>query len=261
MNNGGDVLRITRRDMEVLEALNKLRVLDIDTITTLCGFSQHCKCANRMAILYKNGYVKYEQKAMTTKKYYFLSQKGMNTLFPAEVRKGKKGEYRFYREPPRYRESNLNHEIITANVLCYLLKWNPALTINDFQSDREMQQMKPQQRKKLRHCCDLFCEKYRIKVEVELTKKDMKRLQNNIAYNGNKYVQVWVVGNNEIYNRLVAVKKKYVYFDIHIIKLEELENNPIIFEDLYENLMKKNRVIKSKKEDVAEGQINLFEKL
>ena len=240
-------MKLTERDMNVFYALNKLRILDIDTIAQLCGFPKYNKCADRMAILYKNGYVDFNQQGMNTKKHYFIKQKGMNVLIPGEERISKTGvKYIHYQEPPKFRQNNVNHEVTTAKVLVYLLRCNPELTIKDFKTDREMQSFIPMKRKTFRHCCDLFCEKYRIKVEVELSNKDKTRLRNNLSLNGNGYVQVWIAGNTPVYNRLVAERKRYPQFDIHIIKLEELEEHPINFNELYEELLKINPTLLEK---------------
>lgn len=234
-------MRITKRDRRVFIALNKLRVLDIETVASLCGFTRYNKCADRLTILYNNGYVDYNQQGMTSKKYYKITQKGMNVIFPGEERTSKRGKkYIYYKEPPRFALNTLNHEITTAKILSYLLQCNPELTIDDFKSDREMQTFSPQNRKTFKHCCDLLCEKYRVKVEVELTNKDKPKLRRNISFNGKNYVQVWITGKNSVYNRLMAEKKRYPQFDIHVIKLESLETEPVILSKLYDELLKKN---------------------
>ncbi|WP_291630925.1 hypothetical protein [Clostridium sp.] len=234
-------MQLTLRDIKVLKALDKLRVMDIDTIQKLCGFPAYNKCADRLAILYKNNYLQFEQFAVSTKRYYFLTQKGMNVICPGEKRISKSGkEYIFYRDPPAFNISNLNHELITAKVLVYVLKCNPELTIDDFKSDREMQSFSYLQRKTFRHCCDLLCEKYRVKIEVELSKKDNIRISRNISLNNNTYVQLWIASQNDVYNRLIKEKSNYRNFNIVVVKLDELEKEPIILSKLYEDLLKSN---------------------
>ena len=244
-------MRITKRDKSVLIALHKLRVLDIETIASLCGFTRYNKCADRLHILYENGYVNYNQQGMTSKKYYFIKQKGMNVIFPGEERVSKKGKkYIHYKEPPSFSLSKVNHEVMTAKVLSYLLHCNPRLEIKDFKTDREMQSFSPHKRKTFKHCCDLLCEKYRVKVEVELTRKEKTKLRRNISLNGKNYVQVWIAGNNSVYNNLLAEKKRYPQFDIHVIKLESLEKEPIVLSDLYEELLKKNPQMLEKMQEI-----------
>ena len=215
--------------------------MDIETIQKLCGFTTPKKCGSRLAILYKNGYLKFEQFSVSTKRYYFLSQKGMNVICPGEKRISKSGkEYIFYRDPPSFNIANLNHEIITSKVLAYILKCNPELTIDDFKSDREMQSFSYMKRKSFRHSCDLLCEKYRVKIEVELSKKDNIRISRNISLNNNTYVQLWIASQNDVYNRLIKEKNRYRNFNIVVIKLDEFEKEPIILSKLYDDLLKSN---------------------
>lgn len=234
-------MRITNRDKNILMALNKLRVLDIETVTSLCGFTQYCKCANRLAILYENGYVNYNQQGITCKKYYYITQKGMNTIFPGEERISKKGKrYIYYNKPPTFRQNNVNHEVLTGKVLSFVLKCNPELTIEDFKTDRDMMACDFNKRKMFKHFSDLQCEKYRIKIEVELTRKNIDRLRRNISYNSKSYVQVWIAGSTSVYNVLIAEKKRYPQFQIYVIKMEKLEEEKIILSDLYNELLGKN---------------------
>lgn len=255
-------MRMTKRDLQVFKVLNKLRVLDIETIAALCDFPQYNKCADRMAILYKNGYVDYDQQDMTKRKYYRLKQKGMNVIFPGEERVSKRGKkYIHYKEPPKFVLNNLNHEITTAKVLAYLLKCNPELTIDDFKSDREMQNIEPKKRKTFKHCCDLLCEKYRIKVEVELTNKDKTRLRKNISFNSKSYIQVWIVGSNSVYNRLMAEKRRYPQFDMHVIKLDDMEKEPIVLTKFYDEFLGRNPQILEKMEEIEMLKKQLQEKM
>lgn len=240
-------MRITKRDKNVLKALNKLRVLNIEIITSLCEFTHYKRCAERMAILYQNGYVNYYQLDVVSKRYYFITQKGMNVIFPGEERISKKGrKYIQYQKPPRFRLTTLNHEILTAKVLSYLLEWNPELALDDFKTDRDMQEFDPQKRIYNKHLSDLQCEEYHIKIEVELSIKDKKRLRNNIFLNTKNYVQVWITGTNRIYNRLINEQKRYPEFFIRVIKLEELTKEPIILAALYDEFLRKKSELAEK---------------
>lgn len=242
-------------------ALNKLRVLDIETATFLCGFTRYNKCADRLAILYKNGYIDYNQQGMTCKKYYYIKQKGMNVIFPGKERMSPKGKkYIHYKNPPTFRINNVNHEILTAKVLSYILKCNPELTMNDFKTDRELQVFDPKKKKMFKHFCDLLCKKYRIKVEVELTAKNKKRLRKNISLNSKSYVQIWIVGSNRVYENLMAEKKRYPQFTIHVIKLESLEKSPLILSKLYEEFLQKNPDILEKMKEIERLKKEKIEK-
>ena len=243
---------LKERDKLVFKTLEKMRFLDALTITKLCGFTQYCKCVNRLSILCENGYIQYEQQTITSKRYYFLTGKGMNILFPPEKRVNKKGKvFNSYKKIPRFSLVKANHEITVANVLTYLLKCNPELTIDDFETDREMQKKTPEQKKLLRHCCDLLCKEYRVKVEVELTSKQKKLVANNISLNGDKYVQIWIAGSNQVYNLLLKLKKQYSYYFIVVIRLEELEQQPLIFSKLYDELLEFNPRIERKERQLS----------
>ena len=188
---------------------------------------------------------------MTSKKYYYIKQKGMNVIFPGEERISKKGKkYIHYKEPPTFRQNNVRHEVLTAKLLSFLLQCNPELSIDDFKTDRELQVFDPNRRKMFKHFSDLQCDEYRIKVEVELTLKNKKRLRRNISYNSKSYVQVWVAGNNPVYDSLIAEKKRYPQFTIHVVKLESLEDAPIILSELYEELLRKNPQILEKMQQI-----------
>ena len=240
------------RDKLIFKTLEKMRFLDGRTIAKLCGFSNYHRCLNRFSILCKNGYIQYEQVSVISVKYYFLTGKGMNLIFPPEIRVNKKGEeFYSYKKIPRFSLVKANHEITVANILVYLLKCNPNLTIDDFETDRYLQKKTIEQKRYLRHCCDLLCEKYRIKVEVELTSKKKSVVEQNISLNGDKYVQLWITGTEQVYNQISRLKKQNPYFYIKVIRLEELEQEQLDFNKLYEELLEFNPRIESKEKQLS----------
>lgn len=248
-------MELQERDILIFKTLNKLRVLDIDLVKELCNFGGYRVAANRLRILYDNNYLDYYQESVSSKRYYYLAQKGMNVLFPGIKKKHKKGKhagevYWSYKEPPKFKKNQLDHEIMISRVLAHLLKCNPELTIDDFQTDREMQMVMPQKRKMIGHCCDLQCEKYRVKIEVELSAKDKVRLARNVMHNTNAYVQLWIAGSNPVYNRVINEKKRNPSFAIKVIKLDEIEDNPIVLSELNVWLFKKNPELAEKLQEI-----------
>lgn len=242
-------MRITERDIIVLKALDKFRVLDILTIQKLCNFTSYKICSRRMNILLQSGYLKYYQETVSSKRYYLLTQKAMNFLYGRQERRSYKGTtYIRQKKPPKFRKNTLLHEITVANSLYYILKCNDELSMFDFLTERELQMTKDYDRKKKEHLCDLFCEKYRVKIEVELTLKNKKDLLLNFYSNTANYVQIWIVGNNQIYNRLKKLKEENNNFSVYIIKLEELENISIDLAQMNKELFRFNAILREQLE-------------
>lgn len=234
-------MRILEKDILILRLLDKLRCLDAHTIARLCGYYSHHKAANRMADLVKEGYVKVERLSTNSRNYYVISRKGMNVLYPRKEVISKNGlKYVKYPQPPNFSVTHYRHEIITANILAHILKCNPELTIDDFKSDREMQGKTSDDKKYIRHYCDLLCEKYKVKVEIELTLKKYSVIQENIALNGDDYMQLWITDTNAVYNSLTKLKDEMPYFSIEIVKLEDFENTNIKFSELHKKLLENN---------------------
>lgn len=244
-------MRITERDILVLKALDKFRVLNISLIQNLCSFTSYKKCTRRMAILLENGYLKYFQETVSSKRYYQLTQKAMNFLYGREEKRSSHGTtYIRQKKPPKFRKNTLDHEIVIANVLCYILnlKSNCELSMFDFLTERDLQMRKEYDRQRKEHLCDLLCEKYRIKIEVELTMKNKKDLLLNFYSNSANYVQLWIVGNNQIYNRIKQLQEENSKFCVYIIKLNELENTDINLKEMNRELFRTNTLLKEQLE-------------
>lgn len=224
---------LKQRDIFMLKAFDKLRVMDIQTTQKLCNWTSYFKCANRLQILCDEKYIKCYQENMIAKKYYHLTQKGMNTIYK-DIKK----------KPPTVSKTTINHEILVANVLYYLLQCNQNLTMNDFMTDRELMCMKSYNQKKREHLCDLFCKKYRVKIEVELSLKKISELSKNFYMNGYDYTQVWIVGNTTIYNRLKKLKENNQKFNCYIIRLNELDKHDINLKSMYDELFSKNEYLR-----------------
>lgn len=261
-------MRLTERDLKILGLLHKLRVLDIETLYELADFTRYNKCADRMAILTKSGYVKYQQYYGSVKKYFTITQKGMNILYPREEKttKDNKKVYIAQKKPPTIKFTLINHEITVAKALLHLLKCNEELTVDDFKSDRDMMMsMDYHTKMKTQHFCDLICDKYRTKVEVELSPKKKDELSKNFYLNGNGYVQIWIVSSNLLYNRLNEFKKMNSDYTVEIIKVEDLNIRHINLAKLHEKLFVNNLGLKEEIEHLKRlekkraEQLSMFE--
>lgn len=249
-------MHLLERDLKVLKVLDKLRVLDINLISTLIGFNKGT-CKNRMKLLNDEGYVKYYQESVSSKRYYTISKKGMSLLHPPEIKISKSGRtYKKYKEGPNINKRTLDHEIKVATVLNYILKNNKDLTIDDFKTERDLQRDLSYKKIKKTHFCDLLCEKYRVKIEVELSAKQKSKLSQNILLNTSNYTQIWIVNSNILYNRLLS-QKNYLLekFKIEVIKLDDIENSELCLSNYYNSL---NTSFKSLKKDNYK-QIDIFE--
>ena len=235
-------MRLVPRDILVLITLNKLRVLDIETSYQLCGFTRYNKCAKRLALLEKNGYIKYEKFYGSVKKFYILTQKGMNVIYPREKRVTKNGDsYVYQKKPPILKFTAITHEMTVAKCLLHILKCDENLSIGDFISDRENQMnMSYYEKMKSIHFCDLLCEKYHTKIEIELSKKQLTRLEKNFLNNGDDYVQLWIVGSNVLYKRLVDLKNRFPTYTVKVFTLENFYNTQINLAEWEKEIIQNN---------------------
>lgn len=247
MNNK---MRLTPRDLSVLKTLNKLRVLDVEIIYQLCGFPRYNKCADRLAILEKNGYIKYERFYGSIKKFYTLTQKGMNVVSPIELKVSEKGKkYYFQRKPPIVKVATIEHEKTIATCLLHILKCDDSLHPDDFLSDREMKMsLDYTSRIKTKHFCDLLCEKYHTKIEIELSPKELKKLEKNFIFNGDDYVQLWIVGDNVVYKRLNDLKKRFPTYTVKVFKLDEFYKTQINLKEWEKEIVQNNIEMQKDKE-------------
>lgn len=252
-------MRLLQRDLEVLKVLDKLRVLDINLISSLVDINEGT-CKNRMRLLATEGYVKYYQESKTTKRYYTISKKGMAVLYPPEVKISKSGKiYRKVKKAPTINKRTLDHEIKVAEVLNHILKFNDNLSIDDFKTERDMQRKMEYKEIRNHHVCDLLCEKYQIKIEVELSVKQRSKLSRNIIFNTSNYVQIWFVNSDMLYRRLLDeknyLKEKYI---IKVIKLNNICDADLDLLNYYEEVSKKFGVINTEKKDMYQ-QMNIYE--
>lgn len=233
-------MRLTNRDIYTLKMLDKVRVLDIPTAVICCGFTRENKCRDRFAILTKAGYIQYEQDSIISKRYYSIAQKGMNCLFPPVFRNGRWRE----KKPPKLVKANINHELFVAKLLAKVLNDTPDLQLDEIVTDRDL--LKQTNWKELKygnninHLCDLYIEKYRVKIEVELNLKKITRLMKNIRSNGKDYMQVWICGNKTILYKIEDFIKVNPSFNIKVILATELEDQIIDCKELYQDFLNRN---------------------
>lgn len=251
------MIRISKRDIKVLRTLDKMRVLNIDLIMKLCEFEKYGSCCNRLKKLYEYGYLKFYQESVSSKRYYSITQKGINYIYPSVEKLSKNGNmYKSQKKPPTINKRTLEHEIKIAYVLNELLEINPELTVDDFKTERNLQENLKYNERTSRHFCDLYCEKYNTKVEVELSIKSKKRLMKNIVSNSANAVQIWIVNSDLLYRRLSEEKNYLVDYVIEIIKIEDLHKCRKL-QDLNKELHEKNDVLNLVEE--KEYQMNIFD--
>lgn len=128
----------------------------------------------------------------------FVSAKNNNFKIGKNIQKVKKA--------PTINKRTLDHEIKVAEVLNHILRFNDNLSIDDFKTERDMQRKMEYMQIRNQHICDLLCEKYKIKIEVELSVKQKNKLSRNIIFNTSNYVQIWFVNSDMLYKRLLDEK-------------------------------------------------------
>lgn len=75
-------MKLTERDLLLFRMLNKFRLLNSDLICFFCNFPSYHAVMLRLNALYKNGYINKYRKDIYHKYIYFLTQKGINVLYP-----------------------------------------------------------------------------------------------------------------------------------------------------------------------------------
>ena len=139
------------------------------------------------------------------------------------------------------------------------MRFNDNLSIDDFKTERDMQRKMEYMQIRNQHICDLLCEKYKIKIEVELSVKQKNKLSRNIIFNTSNYVQIWFVNSDMLYKRLLDEKKyleeKYL---IKIIKLNNICDADLDLSSYYKEINEKFGVISTEKKEMYQ-QMNIFE--
>lgn len=236
-------MRLTNRDLFLFRVIEKFRVIDVDTAHLFCGFSNIKATARRLKMLEDKKYLRHTQiiNSPFSKHYYLLTQKAMDILFPSKEKLSKKGYiYTRHIKPPMITVSNIEHEIACTHMAYKVLSENSELSLDDILSDRDRQKGF-HKNKFVSHQCDIEIPKYRIRIEIEITRKNSARLYRNIVINDTNYVQIWVVYTKTVKNKLEQFAVKHPQALLVIIMADELEDTVLKLKDLYRQLLTKNK--------------------
>lgn len=236
-------MRLTNRDIFLFRVIEKFRVIDIDTAHLFCGFSNIKATARRIKILENEKYLHHTQviNSPFSKHYYLLTQKAMDLLFPCDEKISKKGyKYTRHIKPPSITPSNFEHEIACAKIAYKILSENNELSLDDMLSDRDRQKGFHKS-KFTSHQCDIEIPKYRVRIEIEISRKSSARLYRNIVINDTNYVQIWVTYTPGIKNKLEQFYMQHPQAFLVVIMVDELKNTTLELKDLYQQLLIKNK--------------------
>ena len=252
------IMKLTERDLLLFRMLNKFRLLNSDLICFFCNFPSYHAVMLRLNTLYKNGYINKYRKDIYHKYIYFLTQKGINVLYPPK--KSNKSKYPVQKNPSKIVYSNIRHELIIASIVKRILELNPDCSIDDIEVDREIRPKEFIKSKKT-HIPDIRIEKYRFIGEIELNYKRPNDLIKNIASN-HFYYQLWIVpeGKKKLKERIMEQSKIEMNTSIHTISLDQIDTFEFDLKKMNEKLINENPKLidmmnKSKKKN---KQINLF---
>lgn len=236
-------MRLTDRDLFLLRVIEKFRVIDIDTAHLFCGFSNIKTTARRLKMLENEKYLKHTKiiDSPFSKHYYLLTQKTMDILFPCEKKVSRKGYiYTKHIKPPTITASNIEHEVACTRMAYKVLSENSELSLDDILSDRDRQKGF-YKNKFTSHQCDIEIPKYRIRIEIEITRKSSARLYRNIIINNTNYVQIWVNYSKTVKNKLEQFSIQHPQSLIIAIMVDDLKDTPLELKNLYQQLLIKNK--------------------
>ena len=240
------MIRLNDRDILTFKMLNKFRVLNSDLICFFCKFPSYHAVMLRLNSLYKNGYINKYRKDIYHKYVYFLTQKGINVIYPPKI--SNKSKYPIQKNPSKIVYSNIRHELIIATVVKRILETNTDCTIDDIELDREI---RPKEfiKSKRTHIPDIRIKKYRFIGEIELHYKRPSELVKNIASN-HFYYQLWIIptGKKKLKERINHQAKFEINTSIEVITLDQIEQFSFNLKQMQETLFNENEDLKSRLE-------------
>lgn len=248
--------------MYLLKMLDKTRVIDARTAVEICGFTRYNKASDRLRILSNAGYLTIIEENITHKHYYLLTQKGMNVLYHPIKKISKDGKRYTYRiNPPNVTPSNIRHEILCAKLIGKVLRENKELYPDDILSDRDRQKGWKSHKKFISHQCDIEISKYRVRIELELSRKWQAKLHRNIIMNDSTFAQVWIIENESAWRYLnkFAYENREMVFQL--IRLKDIEEATIDCSQLYQELLNRNSDLKEMKENAERLKRKMQEQL
>lgn len=214
------MMLITSRDLLVFKMLDKFRILNIDLIKYYCGFSSYRTSAGRLKILYDNGYVDRYRKDINSEYVYYLKRKGLLEIKSPIIGKNNK---KVFPKVANFTIHSITHELEIAKIVMLILERNKDLNIDDIKLDREM--VGERFHKKIKsHVSDIKIEKYKILIELELSKKNKEYIIKNVGDN-QFYYQLWIIPKSKkIIKKIIEHEKKLqTNTYIEVVDLESID--------------------------------------
>ena len=201
-------MRITDRDLIILREVGRWQATLGRHIKELANFSGSRACDNRLKILVENKFLKREKHLYGIPYVYSLTHKSRMLL---ELNK----------RADKIKLDQLRHDIKVLDTVVYFMK-TKGLTPNDFTSEKEMHRADGFNQRK--HKPDfLFQENGEITaVEVELSIKDFKRLEENTSINLEYNTQLWIISKSSKKIEANLTKLQKSYYNISLIYLEDM---------------------------------------
>lgn len=216
-------LKLTERDLMILEVVNRWRIVQPIHLCSLLGFSSIAYVRKRLRKLEINGYLKKDLRQGKEALIYSLGKKGEMVLDITNS--------------GRVSDATIRHELGVLTCTCFFrnyfsesqLDYHSIITDRDFRV-YEYQKNNNYGYKKMVRKGDLTFKvgnQWWI-VEYEKEKKDSFRLQTNVSANHNRaYGQIWVYPKfkTSIYNGLMETKNYFGISDeqFKLFTFEEIE--------------------------------------
>jgi DNA-binding PadR family transcriptional regulator len=202
------------RDLEILKFINKFGYVGLDHIRELYNFSQS-RVYQILGRLIKNDYIDKKRVIADQASIYWLKTKGADLLETNRINK--------------VSLQNIEHNLIVLNVYLELMKQNSTLEIK---SDRELRQGKGFGY--TGHIPDLEIQteeqngKKNIAIEIEISRKDRKRLKSIVSTmeHGSKYLEVhyYCLGSSiNLVREVTEFKPMFKVFEYMGLKYEKFQ--------------------------------------
>jgi len=190
-------IQIRERDIKLFSLLDKFHIIDKNLASKFLGFTTSSAFNRRVKKLEDFGYLDSRKINVNSEKVYFLTQKGMNILYPPEVTISKAGnEYFKNKKTPGVSVFFERHELTVAEVAFYIMRDN-NFDIEQIISHREQVGIAKNEKRKNAVISDIGFVDYNVKIEIELTTKQNNIMQQKFDkcnVTGDFYI--WVIPKN-----------------------------------------------------------------
>jgi hypothetical protein len=200
---------LTDRDSDILRLVFKFRFCLGRHIKDLCGFNGSRATDRRLKALIDGGYLERKKYLYGMPYLYTLTHKGRMFL---GVNK----------RADTIRVDRITHDIkIIDTVIYYIRKY--GLSFNDILSEKELHILEGFGLRKHQPDFLFTLDNKKYAVEIELSVKSKKRLEQYIRDNYLRFdYQIWIVGTNKIFNSVESFQKEYSNIEVlHIEKILE----------------------------------------